>query len=140
MKRKRRILEILFPKVRAEVLRLLFTTPHKQRYVRQLMSLSGLTLCTIQNELRKLSAMGILTSWSDGYHRFYSANQHHPLFSDLLHIVQLSARLPETNYSALDRRRCSRPRRRPRQRGIGFLQSDRLDKWHLFSRSHHSTA
>ena len=135
MKPKRTILEILFPKVRAEVLRLLFTTPQKQRYVRELIRLSGLALCTIQDELRKLTAMGILTSWSDGYHRFYSANRHHPLFSDLLHIVQLSARLPRTKYSALDRRRYLRPRRRRGQRRIGSLPSDRLVKWHLFSRS-----
>jgi predicted transcriptional regulator len=87
-------LDLLFPKVRAEILRLLFAHGKSQRYVRELMTMSGLALRTVQEELATLSALGLVNSWSNGYHRFYSANRDHPLFSHLLAIVQASARLP----------------------------------------------
>jgi hypothetical protein len=49
----RSFLEVLFPKVRAELLRLLLTAPPKARYVRELARMSGLALCTVQAELCK---------------------------------------------------------------------------------------
>src|SRR5438552_14850121 len=98
MNSKRAVLNVLFPQVRAEVLRLLFATPSKQRYVRELMNMSGLSLHTVQDELRKLGAVGLVTSWSSGYHRFYRANRDHVLFENLAGIVQLSERLPKTSH------------------------------------------
>lgn len=135
MKSRRAILDVLFPKVRAEILRLLFSTPQKQYYVRELMRMSGLALCTVQDELRKLSAVGLVTSWSNRYHRFYRANRDHPLFAELLRIVQMSARLPQTEHSALHRQPRS-PARNKRRRSArrGALSADRPMKWHLFSR------
>jgi predicted transcriptional regulator len=94
MKPAPEILDVLLPKVRAEIFRLLFTTPTKQLYVRELMGRSGLALRTVQDELAKLSALKLVTSWSNGYHRFYRANRDHPLFSHVLSIVRASARLP----------------------------------------------
>jgi hypothetical protein len=47
LKSESTILNVLFPRVRAEILRLLFATPKEQRYVRELMTMSGLALCTI---------------------------------------------------------------------------------------------
>ena len=96
MKAKLPALDFLFPKVRAEILRVLFSEPKKQRYVRELMVMSGLALRTVQEELATLTALGVVTSWSNGYHRFYRANRDHPLFAALLAIVRESARLPET--------------------------------------------
>ncbi len=94
MKPAPEILNVLFPKVRAEILRLLFKTPTKQLYVRELMGRSGLALRTVQDELAKLSALKLVISWSNGYHRFYRANRNHPLFLELRRIVQASERLP----------------------------------------------
>lgn len=96
MKVKLSALDLLFPKVRAEILRVLFSEPKKQRYVRELMVMSRLALRTVQEELATLTALGVVTSWSNGYHRFYRANRDHPLFPALLAIVRESARLPET--------------------------------------------
>jgi predicted transcriptional regulator len=133
VKSERAILEVLFPKVRAEVLRLLFSSPPKQRYVRELMNMSGLALCTVQDELRKLSAVGLLTSWTDRRFRFYRANRDHPLFSELLRFVQLSARLPRTKYSALHRRSRFRAPNKRRRRRLPALPMDRPIKLGIFA-------
>ncbi len=45
------LLHSLFPQVRAEILRLLFTNPRTELYVRDLARLSGLSLQTVQDEL-----------------------------------------------------------------------------------------
>ena len=85
---QRTILDVLFPKVRAKLLQVLFTVPVKQRYVRELAFMSRLDLHTVHDELRRLSAVGLLTSWSNGYHRFYQPNREHPLYLELCHVVE----------------------------------------------------
>jgi hypothetical protein len=37
--------------------------------------MSGLALHTMQDALGGLSAIGLITSWSNGYHRFYRADR-----------------------------------------------------------------
>jgi DNA-binding transcriptional ArsR family regulator len=105
MKAKLSALYLLFPKVRAEILRILLSKPRKQRYVRELMLMSGLALRTVQEELATLTVLGLVTSWSNGYHRFYRANRDHSLFPPLLAIVRESARLPESTVPAHRRKR-----------------------------------
>lgn len=105
MKASPAVLDILFPKVRAEMLRLLFSNPAGQRYVRELVVMSGLALRTVQEELANLTSAGLITSWSNGYHRFYRANRDHPLFSAILRVVQMSAQLPPVKRPPLRRRR-----------------------------------
>jgi predicted transcriptional regulator len=97
---ERAILDVLFPKVRAQLLRLLFDLPQKQRYVRELANMSGLALCTIQDELRRLTAVGLLTTWSNGYHRFYRANKNHPLFPQLIRLVHKRTTSPDKTLCA----------------------------------------
>jgi predicted transcriptional regulator len=94
MKAKPGVLDLLFPEARAAILRLLFSNASVQRYVRELMLMSGLALRTIQEELATLSAAGLITTWSNGYRRFYKANRDHPLFADLRNIIRKSSRLP----------------------------------------------
>jgi len=130
---KKTVLDVLFPRVRAELLRLLFAEPPQHRYVRELMNMSGLALHTVQDELRKLNALGLIVTWSNGYHRFYRANQDHPLFESLLHMVGCSAKLPLPK-QILRRQPC---RRRPAKQRTGRqgvpLPKDWPGKWNLFS-------
>src|SRR5262249_29677902 len=126
-------LDVLFPEVRAKLLRSFFTTPPKQHYVRELMNASGLALHTIQDELRKLSAVGLLTSWSNGYHRFYRANRDHAMYSLLVRIVQLSETLPRTTHSALHRPRRAHTRQKRTQHKSRAMPDDRPITWNLFS-------
>jgi predicted transcriptional regulator len=58
------ILRVLFAEVRAKLFQLLFSTPPEQYYVRELANKTGLALHTVQDELRKLTAIGLLSSWS----------------------------------------------------------------------------
>ena len=129
MKKQRSVLEILFPPARAEILRLLFDRPPTELYVRELMGLSGLTLCAIQDELRKLTTLQLVTSWSNRYHRFYRANRSHQLFRHLLQIVENSEQTPRLSHYALHRQ----PARRPKRKKAGALPPDRPVRWDLFS-------
>jgi predicted transcriptional regulator len=133
VKSEKNVLDILFPKVRAELLRVLFGTPRMQRYVRELTRMTELALCTVQNELRKLESVGLVVSWSDGYRRFYRANSDHPLFSEVTHIVDQSARrLPKSSSSPPQRKRWSRGRRKPPPRKLRSSMYPPMH-WNLFS-------
>lgn len=131
-KSERLFLHVLFPEVRAKLLEALFTTPLKQRYVRELASITQLTLHTVQDELRKLAAVGLITSSSNGYRRFYRANSEHPLFAHLMQIVQISAKLPRTKPSALQRRTRTRRRTSRMPRARLPLPRDLPVRWELF--------
>jgi predicted transcriptional regulator len=131
MKKQHTVLEVLFPQVRAEILRFLFTPPQKERYVRELARMSGLTLSTVQEELRRLSALKLVRSWSNRFHRFYRADRKHPLFADLVHMVDTSEKMPQLEHSAVHRQRNARPRRRKKARS---LPCDRPMNWNLFSK------
>ena len=50
------LLPVLFPQVRAEVLRLLFADASRELHLRDLTRQSGLALGTMQGELEKLSS------------------------------------------------------------------------------------
>ena len=80
--------------------------------------MSGLALRTVQEELANLMAAGLLTSWSNGYHRFYQANREHELYSFLRRVVQASARLPRVMKQARLKKR--KPPRRPAYRSTGW--------------------
>ena len=127
-------MDVLFPEVRAKLLQLFFTTPPKHHYVRELMNMSGLALHTVQDELRKLTAVGLLTSWSNGYQRFYRANRDHAMYPQLLRIVQLNETLPRTRPSALHRPRGRRAPKGQSRRKPRPLSVDRPVNWNLFSR------
>ena len=79
--------------MRAEILRLLFTNPQQELYVREMARLSFLSLHTVQEELAKLYAANVLLSRSNGYHRFYRANPQHPLYKTLRRLVIRAAPL-----------------------------------------------
>ncbi|CAN5569389.1 hypothetical protein BH20VER3_BH20VER3_07190 [soil metagenome] len=105
---KRTLLHGLFPLVRAEILRLLFTTARAELYVRQLARLSDLSLQTVQDELAKLEAAHLIASRSNGYHRFYRADSKHPLYPTLRRLVLRAALHPKPQARARGQRRSGR--------------------------------
>jgi DNA-binding transcriptional ArsR family regulator len=105
---KETLLHGLFPAIRAEVLRLLFTNRGQELYTRELARLSFLALRTVQDELAKLEAANLITSRSNGYHRFYRANPKHPLYAAVTEIVRKGANHRKRNPRALPSRRARR--------------------------------
>jgi hypothetical protein len=136
---QRAFLRVLFPEVRTKLLQLLFSTPPEQYYVRELTNKTGPALHTVQDELRKLTAVGLLSSWSNGYHRFYRANRDHVLFAALVEIVQANAKLPKTKHATLRRPTRPRPsRKRSQPRHAKRLPRDFPARWDLFSKRNRS--
>jgi len=102
----------LFPVVRAEVLRLLFTDRGKELYTRELARLSFLALRTVQDEVAKLEAANLIVSRSNGYQRFYRANSKHPLYRVLHELVRKGSARPKPNPRQLPSRLRDQRRRR----------------------------
>lgn len=96
-----RLLDIVFPKVRAEVLRLLFSHGQTELHLRELTRQSGLSLGTVQEELEKLLKADLLVSRRDGNRRYYRANKNHPVFPDLQQLVLKTAGLGDVLERAL---------------------------------------
>ena len=97
------LLPILFPRVRAEVLRLLFADAARELHLRDLTRQSGLGLGTVQGELEKLSTADLVTSRRDGNRRYYRANASHPLFTNLQQLVLKTSGLRDVLAEVLKR-------------------------------------
>src|ERR1035441_8751489 len=94
------LLGVLFPQVRAEVLRLLFADGARELHLRELTRQSGLSLGTVQDELGKLTKADLLTNRRDGNRRCYRANTGHPLFPALQQIVLRTAGLRSEEHTS----------------------------------------
>src|SRR5213593_2539009 len=95
------LLNVLFPKVRAELLRLLFADAQSELHLRELTRQSGLSLGTVQEELEKLHDADLVVSRRDGNRRYYCANPEHPVFRDLQQLVLKTSGLREVLQKAL---------------------------------------
>ena len=114
---RKTLLHGLFPVVRAEILQLLFTNPRQELYVRELARLSFLSLQTVQDELAKLEAADLISSRTNGYHRFYHANPKHALYATLRRMVikegsHPKPATPARGTRAWERRSISKPRKK----------------------------
>src|SRR4051794_30755993 len=81
--------DLLFPRVRAELLRSLIFDPTRTRTVRELARSGDLALRTVQREIALLQAAGLTVSSckGPGHPRFIRANRHHRLFPALQQLV-----------------------------------------------------
>lgn len=77
----------LFPKTRAEILRLLFETGGQEIHLRDLARLAGLSPAALQKELTNLAAKEFVLTRRDGNRLYYRANVGHPLYPELRGIV-----------------------------------------------------
>lgn len=97
--------EILSSKVRAEVFRLLFGLNDNALHVREIERRSGFTIGTIQTEMKKLYRLDLVSKRRDGNRLYYSANQQHPLFSEIQALVVKTVGLLYILKGALDRQK-----------------------------------
>ncbi len=77
------LLDIGSSRVKAELLRLLFGLSQPELHLRELARQSGLSLGTVQQELRRLTRVGLVTARKDGNRVYYRANPQHPAHRDL---------------------------------------------------------
>ena len=95
------VLSVLFPRVRAEVLRLLFAEAGRECHLRELARLSQLALGTVQAEVRQLAAAELILARRDGNRLYYRANASHPVFPELQGLARKTTGLREPLAKAL---------------------------------------
>lgn len=81
------LVEIVSSRVKAELLRILFGLEHPRIHLRELVRQSGLSVATVQQELRRLARIGLVASTRDGNRVYYAANPAHPLYSTISELV-----------------------------------------------------
>lgn len=81
------LVDIVSSRVKAELLRLLFGLNQPEVHLRELVRQSGLSLGTVQQELQRLTRVGLVTARKDGNRVYYRANPDHPLYRDLCSLV-----------------------------------------------------
>ena len=79
--------KIVCSQVRSELFRLLFDSHMPELHMREIERQSRLAIGTIQQDLKKLSTMNLITSSRDGNRLYYKANHNHPLFIDIKNLV-----------------------------------------------------
>jgi DNA-binding transcriptional ArsR family regulator len=85
------LLHLLFPHVRAEILRILFFDPAQETYGREASRATTLALRTVQRELALLEAAGLATSHKRDGRRLFRANRKHRMFPTLQQLVSKGA-------------------------------------------------
>jgi predicted nucleotidyltransferase len=79
--------EILSSKIRSEIFRLLFGVNGGSLHMREIERRSGLTIGTIQQELKKLVRLNLIKERKDGNRLYYEANRAHPLYPEIRNLV-----------------------------------------------------
>jgi len=92
---------ILVSKTRADIFRLLFGLSSKPLYLREMERLAGVTVRILQQELKALTAAGLIVCRKDGNRTYYEPNKSHPLYNDLRNIVLKTSGLGDVLRAAL---------------------------------------
>lgn len=71
----------------ARLLSVLFTSPDREFYQRELMDASGAKMYSVQREMARLEKMGLVFRTPRGNRVYYRANRSHPAFEDLKRVV-----------------------------------------------------
>ena len=79
--------DLLGSKTRAKLLTLFLMQPDDEFYLREAVRAAGVSLSPAQQELARLSGLGVLTERRRGSNRYFRANRHHPLFEELRSMV-----------------------------------------------------
>jgi predicted nucleotidyltransferase len=77
----------LFTKTQRRVLGLLFGNPDRSFYANEVMRSAGTGIGTVQRELQRLAAAGLVTVTTIGNQKHYQANRQAPIFGELRGIV-----------------------------------------------------
>ena len=93
--------ELLSSRVKAEVFRLLFGINGQPLHLRELQRRSGLAVRTVQQELARLTQLGLVEARRDGNRIYYTAREDHPLYQDIRNLVLKTSGLADQLREAL---------------------------------------
>lgn len=93
--------EVLFTNYRRRVLGLLLLNPDKRFHVREIARLTGTVAGTVNRELAKLAAAGLLEREKVGNQLHYSANRNCPVFEELTSILRKTSGIVDVIARAL---------------------------------------
>jgi uncharacterized protein len=79
--------EILSSNIRAEIFGNLFGVSPQNLHLREIERRTGFAIGTVQQEIKKLQRLEIITRIKDGNRVYYKANTDHPLYPDIRNLV-----------------------------------------------------
>ena len=82
-----KLADALFTTTQQQVLALLYGSPYRSFYTKEILRLTGMGVATIKRELDRMLAAGILTMTPIGNQHHYQANPQCPIYTDLVNIV-----------------------------------------------------
>jgi DNA-binding transcriptional ArsR family regulator len=94
--------EILSSRVRAEIFRILFSGASSELYAREIQRCSGMSIAAVQEELKKLARLGLLTIRPSGNRVYYCSNKGHPLYREIHNLVLKTTGLADLFKEALE--------------------------------------
>jgi predicted nucleotidyltransferase len=97
--------EFLTSNTRADLLRILFDGRNNEHYLRDIEKLSSVNIQSIQKEVKHLTSLDLIKSRKDGNRIYYSANVTHPLYPDLVSIVEKTVGIVAQLIERLDDKR-----------------------------------
>ena len=93
--------ELLSSNVKAEVFRLLFGLDGGPLHLREIERRSGLAVATVQQELKRLTRLGVIEARPDGNRTYYVAREDHPLYPEIRGLVLKTSGLADLLRDAL---------------------------------------
>jgi len=79
--------KILSSNIRAELFRLFFGVRDRELHMREIERQTGFAIGTIQNELKKLVTLDLITKRRDGNRVYFAANPDHPMYPEIHGLV-----------------------------------------------------
>jgi predicted nucleotidyltransferase len=80
--------QFLVSNTRAELLRVLFNGLDKELYLREIEKITNVQASSLQKEVKHLTSLDLITARKDGNRIYYTANKNHPIYPDLISIIE----------------------------------------------------
>lgn len=93
--------KLVCSRVRAEIFRILFGLRSGELHLREIQRQTGFAIGTVRQDIGKLVKMGLVLRRRDGNRVYYAANEKHPIFIEIRHLVLKTVGLADVLGAAL---------------------------------------
>ena len=80
--------ELFTSDTRAEIMRILFNGESREHYLREIEKITHVHISSLQKEVKHLASIDLIKARKDGNRIYYKANSEHPIYPDLVSIVE----------------------------------------------------